>query len=69
MDQLKDNELPGLASQGSCALWRDLSSAQTPTMLCNLRLLTSSRGGGVAGHGIGVFCKHLKQLIFTKSQL
>lgn len=46
MDQLKDNELPGLASQGSCALWRDLSSAQTPTMLCNLRLLTSSRGAG-----------------------
>lgn len=69
MDGLKDNEPPGLAPQGSCALWRDLPSAQTPTMLYNLRLLTPSQGGRVAGHGVGVFCKHLKQLIFKKSQL
>lgn len=46
MDQLKDNELPGLASQGSCALWRDLSSAQMPAMLSNLWLLTPSQGAG-----------------------
>lgn len=55
-------------SPGELSLWRDLLSAQTPTMLYNLRLLTPSRGRG-AGDGVGVFCKHLKQLIFKKSQL